>query len=264
MIEDRRQKDADLLLVDTGNFVRGKGSANILKAEYLAKAMSRMKYNAVNVGREEVVLGVEEIQRLRDLERLPMVSSNVLRRQHGRQLALPYIVERVGGSTFLGFRYGGVKVALIGLTTAGDNDPMRRMIPPDLKVEPMEETLQVTLEKLDGHCDVVVVMSDLDLETAKQLAYKVEGIDLFFIGAGARNKFYDQIEGTIFVYPARKGEELGDIELLLDEQLEVQNYSVEFTLLDTTFTDDPEMAQLIESYKEDRKQLQRTPPTLQK
>ena len=264
MIQNKREEEIDLLLVDAGNFVKGKGSANILRANYLAKAMSYMEYNAVNLGREEVVLGADEIQRMRELQRLPLVSSNVLRRHHGRHLVLPHIVERVGGSRFLGFRYGGVKVALIGLTIPGENDVMRRMIPAELQIEPAAETLQMTLEKLRGHCDVVVVLSDLDLETAKQLARQAEGIDLFFIGAGARNKYFEEIEGTIFVYPAKKGDELGDIELLLDEQREVETFSVEWTLLDTSFADDPEMARLVEEYKEERKQLQKKPPNPQK
>jgi 2',3'-cyclic-nucleotide 2'-phosphodiesterase (5'-nucleotidase family) len=264
VIQSKRQQDDDLLLVDTGDFVRGKGSANILRAQYLAKAMSRMGYDAVNLGREEVVLGTDEILRLRDLERLPLVSSNVMRRQQGRHLVLPYIVERVGGSAFLGFRYGGVRVALIGLTLSGESDPMRRMIPSDLEVEPAAEILQTTLKKLRGHCDVVVVLSDLDLLTAQQLSHQVEGIDLFFIGAGARSKFFDEIEGTIFVYPAKNGEELGDVKLLLNDQKGVENFSVEWTLLDTSYADAPEMAQLIESYKEERKKLQQKPPQLQK
>jgi len=264
VLKEKRAEDVNLLLVDTGDFIRGKGSTNILRAQYMAKAMSRMGYDAINLGREEVILGTDEIQRLRDLQRLPLVSSNVLQRRHGRHLVLPYLVQRVGGSKLLGFRYGGVKVAFIGLTVMGDNDPMRRMVPPDLKVEPAAETLQATLEKLHGHCDVVVVLSDLDLATAKQLARQVEGIDLFFIGAGARDKFFDEIESTIFVYPAKKGNELGDIELVLDEQQEVETFSVEWTLLDTSFADDPEMAQLVESYKEERKELQKRPPELQK
>jgi len=260
VIEDKRAEDADLLLVDAGDFLRGKGSANILKAQYMAKAMSRMGYDAINLGREEVALGIDEIRRLRNLQRLPMVSSNVLQRSGEQLLVLPYLIKRVGGSEFLGFRYGGVKVALIGLTVFGERDVMRRMVPPDLKVASAGETLQATLEKLHGHCDVVVVLSDLDLEQAKKLAREMEGIDLFFIGGGARNKHFEEIESTIFVYPAKKGDELGDIELMLDEQRDVQTFSVEWTLLDTSYADDPEMTRLIESYKEERKKLQKKPP----
>jgi 2',3'-cyclic-nucleotide 2'-phosphodiesterase (5'-nucleotidase family) len=263
VIQDRRQQESDLLLVDTGNFVKGKGSANLLKAQYLAKAMSRMDYNVVNLGREEIMLGAEELLSLRELERLPLLSSNVLRRDRGRHLVLPYVIERVGASSFLGFRYGGIRVALVGVALSGENDPMRRMIPPDLKVMPAAEALDAALEKLRDRCDVIVVLSDLDLETAKKLARQVEGVDLFFIGAGARNKYFEQIDGTIFVYPAKKGDELGQIELLLDEDREVTSFDVEWTLLDTSITDDPEMTRLIESYKEERKQLHQRPPGIQ-
>lgn len=264
MIGKERAEETDLLLVDSGDFVRGKGSANLLKANYLAKAMDHMEYDAINLGREEITLGTEEIQRLRELQRLPLVSSNVLRRDYGRNLVLPHIIKRVGASEFLGFQYGGIKVALVGAAMSSDSDPMRRTIPPELKLETPAEALLVKLQKLRDRCDVVVLLSDLDLESAKQLARQVEGIDLFFIGAGARSKFVEQIEGTIFVYPAAKGEELGDIELFLDEDGSVSSFSVEWTLLDDTIADDPEMTQLIEDYKEERKELQKRPPSPQK
>jgi 2',3'-cyclic-nucleotide 2'-phosphodiesterase (5'-nucleotidase family) len=136
------------------------------------------------------------------------------------------------------------------------------VIPADLTVKPAAEALEATLEKLRDRCDVVVVLSDLDLESAKKVARQVPGIDLFFIGAGARSKFVERIDGTVFAYPAKKGDELGDIELLLDEHRQVTSFSTEWTLLDTAVADDPEMAQMIESYKEERKQLRKRPPAL--
>jgi len=226
--------------------------------------MDRMEYDAINLGREEITLGPDEIHRLWELQRLPLVSSNVFRRDHGQHLVQSHIIKRVGASEFLGFQYGGIKVALVGAALSSDNDPMRRTIPPELRLEMPAEALSNKLQKLRGHCDVVVVLSDLDLENAKQLAQQVEGIDLFFIGAGARAKFAEKIEGTIFVYPAAKGEELGDIELFLDEDGGVSSFTVEWTLLDDTIADDPEMTQLIEAYKEERKELQQRPPSLQK
>jgi len=235
----------------------------VLKAHYMAKAMVHMDYDAINLGREEIMLGAEEIRRLRELQRLPLLSSNVREQGRDAPLVLPFLIERVGTSQFLGFRYGGVKVALVGVALSGESDPMRRMIPADLKVEPAAEALDATLEKLRDRCDVVVVLSDLDLESAKEAARRVPGIDLFFVGAGARSKFVERIDGTIFVYPARKGEELGDIELLLDEHRQVASFSTEWTLLDTAVADDPEMTLMIESYKEERKQLQKRPPKLQ-
>jgi 2',3'-cyclic-nucleotide 2'-phosphodiesterase/3'-nucleotidase len=260
VIETKRAQETNLLLVDNGNFVRGKGAHHILKAEYMAKSMSRMEYDAINVGREEIVLGTDQMRRLQELHRLPLVSSNLLQRDKDRQLFSPYLIKRVGASNFLGFRYGGIKVALVGATLWEQNDPMRRMIPNELQVDPPAPVLSEILQKLRRHCDLVVLLSDLDLENAKKLAQQVEGIDLFFVGAGTRAKFVEEIEGTIFVYPARKADELGDMELILSEDGGVDSYTVEWTLLDDTIADDPEMAQLIEEYEEEKEKLQRTPP----
>jgi 2',3'-cyclic-nucleotide 2'-phosphodiesterase (5'-nucleotidase family) len=249
VIKEKRERERPHLVVDNGNFVRGTNWHDELKAQVLARAMHLMDYDAINLAQEEVIFGPDRILDLRNRERIPLVSTNLLRRDSGRSLVSPYLIKRLGTSRFLGFEYGGVKVGIVGLVGQGVRNPKGQQASGELTLANLEETLSETLGKLKKHCDLVIVLSDLDLRRAKELAQKVGGIDLFFVRKGARAKQVEVVEGTIFMCPANKGKELGDIELFLDDQNQVASYQVDWTLLDKKVEGDEEIRQLVSDYK---------------
>jgi len=256
VIKEKRESESLFLVVDNGNFARGKDLPSELKATYLAKAMYLMGYDAINLGQEEVILGSDPILDIRDRERVPLLSSNLFRRESDRPLVTSYLIKRLGASRFLGFEYGGIKVAILGLADEGWRNPKGQESSKGVILADPEETLQAMMSKLRKHCDLVVVLSDLDLQQAQGLAQKVSGIDLFFIEKGARAKHVEQIEGTIFVHPAYRGAELGDIELVLNDRNQIASHQVQWTFLDKNVEGDAEVSQLVNDYKAALKELQ--------
>ncbi|MCK4597526.1 hypothetical protein KAU04_05775 [bacterium] len=248
VINQKLERESAHLIVDSGNFCRARGQASERKTETLVRAMSLMGYDAINLAREEIILGSRRILELRDKERLPLVSSNLYRRNSDRLLVHPYVIKRLGWSSFLGFQYGGIKVAIMGLTSEVVRDKMAREIPMEFYVPKPEVVLQNTVQKLKKHCDVVIVLSDLDLREATRLAREVGGIDLFFIAKGAERKYAKKVNETIFVIPATAGNELGDVELILDDHNSVKSFEIQWTLLDKSVADDEEMVQLMAEY----------------
>lgn len=259
MIKEKLDRKGPHLIVDIGNFAQGKGSTNELKAEYLAKAMALMGYDAINLAREEILLGSGQILEMRDREHLPLISSNLYRKKGDHLLVPPYVMKRVGSSSFLGFQRGGIKVAIIGLANEIHGGPKGSQISRDVIIAKPEDVLQTTVEKLRKRCDLVMVISDLDLREAIRLAQNVGGIDLFFFGQGAKGKHAEEIDGTIFILPALSDNELGDIELILDDQNMVTSHQVQWTLLDQNVVDDEALGQLVTDYKTALKELQAAP-----
>lgn len=249
MIDEKLKRECPHLIVDIGNFARGKGPTNEVKAKYLAKAMTLMGYDAINLAREEILLGSDKILEIRDRERLPLISSNLYRKNGDQLLVSPYLIKRIGASSFLGFQRGGIKVAIVGLAKEIRKGPKGSPISRDVIISKPEEVLQTTVERLRKRCDLVIIISDLDLKEAIRLAQKVGGIDLFFFGQGAKGRHTEAIDGTIFVLPALSDKELGDIELILDDQNRVISHQVQWTLLDQKVADHQELGQLVADYK---------------
>lgn len=247
------------MIVDNGNFCRASRRKEDIKTDYLARAMSMIGYDAINLGREEVILGPDRIRDLQNRERLPLVSSNVFHGDGDRTVVAPYLIKRVGGSRFLGFRHGGVKVAIVGLTNSVNRDRMGRAVPKELIIPEPEDILRATMERLSGRCDVVIVLSDLDLQEAIEMNRGVEGVDLFFVGLGAKEKHTERVGETIFIYPVRNGNELGDVELVLDEDGTVTSFETQWTLLDKSVPNDDELGQLIAEYKAEMSRRNKPP-----
>jgi 2',3'-cyclic-nucleotide 2'-phosphodiesterase (5'-nucleotidase family) len=220
--------------------------------------MYLMGYDAINLAREEVILGSDRILDIRNRERIPLVSSNLFRQEGGRPLVFPYLIKRLGASRFLGFEYGGVKVAIVGLVGEGLRNPKGQEFSRDLILADPEETLRATVKKLRKHCDLVFILSDLELRQAKALAQKISGIDLFFVEKGIRAKHVERMNGTIFLRPASRGRELGDIELVLNEKNQIASHQVQWSLLDKKVQDDEEIGQLVRDYKAALKELKVT------
>ena len=254
-IKEKRESESLFLVVDNGNFARGKDLPSELKARYLAKAMYLMGYDAINLGQEEVILGSDPILDIRDRERVPLLSSNLFRQESDRPLVTSYLIKRLGTSRFLGFEYGGVKVAIVGLVGEGLPNPKGQEVSRDLILADPEETLQAIVKKLRKHCDLVCVLSDLELRKAQALAQKVSGIDLFFVEKGARAKHVERMDETIFIRPASRGKELGDIELVLNDKNQITSHQVQWTLLDKNVENDEEVGQLVSDYKVALKEL---------
>jgi 2',3'-cyclic-nucleotide 2'-phosphodiesterase (5'-nucleotidase family) len=249
VIKEKLERESAHLIVDAGHFTQGAGSDNDVKAKYMVKAMHLMGYDAINLGQEETALGPELIQDFRERERIPLVSTNLFRREGGRSLVSPYLIKRLGASRFLGFEYGGIKVAILGLASEAFRNPKVQQIPEALTVGNPEATLQALVGKMRKHADLVVVLSDLRPQEAVALAQKVDGIDLFFIGKGAKGRHAEETVGTIFVCPAARGAELGDIELILDDHNRVVSSQLEWTRLDKNVASDEAMDQLVAEYK---------------
>jgi len=152
------------LLVDVGNLTSGGRSYELLKLGYLLDGMSRMGYDAVNLGRREAGLDRDTLAKIIAGNRVPFVSCNVLDRSTGRLLAEPFRVKTVAG----------VRVGITGVTEVEEGEAG-----PGVQVRPAAEALAETLPRLKSQCDYVLVLAFAPPETLRALAnrfYEINGL----------------------------------------------------------------------------------------
>jgi 2',3'-cyclic-nucleotide 2'-phosphodiesterase/3'-nucleotidase len=110
-----RREAPDALLIDCGDTIQGSPLASVHQAavragrtrspEPMMLAMNRMGYDAMVVGNHEFNFGLESLAAAREAARFPWLSANT---SGAVPPFAPYLVKTVGG----------VKVAIIGVTTA--------------------------------------------------------------------------------------------------------------------------------------------------
>jgi len=115
LIRDARAGQPNTLLLDCGDTIQGSPLENLHQANVRAGkskladpmmlAMNELRYDAMVVGNHEFNYGLDNLARARRTARFPWLSANT----RGRSGFRPYILKTIGG----------VRVAVIGLTTGG-------------------------------------------------------------------------------------------------------------------------------------------------
>lgn len=137
------------LLLDGGDVNTGVPESDLQDAVPDFKGMNLLGYDAMAVGNHEFDKNPAVLKMQRALATFPMLSANIYR--HGERLFEPYRI----------FTLGGVRVAVLGLTT----DDTRKMVHPDhvRDIEfhsPLLEAANVVPE-LAGKADVVIAATHM-------------------------------------------------------------------------------------------------------
>jgi 2',3'-cyclic-nucleotide 2'-phosphodiesterase/3'-nucleotidase len=117
LVEEVRRETPNTLLVDCGDTIQGSPLESVYQAgvrggttrapEPMMLAMNRMGYDAMVVGNHEFNFGLKNLAAAREAARFPWLSANTITGSALPPFA-PYVVRTVGG----------VKVAVVGVTTA--------------------------------------------------------------------------------------------------------------------------------------------------
>ena len=104
----------------------------------------------------------------------------------------------------------------------------------------------------------MVALAQLDMARLRELAQKVEGIDLIIGGGGGRQGEPLKVNHTLIVQPGSRGKYAGLLDLYLSPQGEVSESRGSLVFLGNKFPDDKRVAQLVKEYKEEvRKRAKR-------
>ena len=153
MIRQERQRDPDLLVLDSGDFSQGSPFYSLFKGDVEIGLMNRMGVSATTIGNHEFDFGLANMARLFGMARFPVLCANY--RVAGTPLdgvVKPYAV----------FRVKGVKVGVFGLDPNLDglvdakNYGQVAYLDPVATANEMVATL-----RHKEHCDVVICLSHL-------------------------------------------------------------------------------------------------------
>ncbi|MSS72624.1 MAG: hypothetical protein EXS64_14200 [Candidatus Latescibacteria bacterium] len=160
----------DLLLVDVGNFVP---YMQATRADYTARLMQGMRYDAINVGERELEEGVAGVDSLARAYALPLVSASILRADTRTPVFKPYVIRAVGK----------VKVGIIGVTS-----PELFALAPESRSKALafaspDEALKRWLPEVRKKADLVVLLGQLSGEEALKLKATYPEIGLVIRGS---------------------------------------------------------------------------------
>ncbi|WP_224999592.1 bifunctional UDP-sugar hydrolase/5'-nucleotidase [Cesiribacter sp. SM1] len=187
LIEQIRQQEEHVLLLDAGDIWQGTPYFNFYEGELEYKLMSQMRYDAATFGNHDFDNGLENIARQLPHATFPFISANYdFSRTMLKGQFAPYKI----------FNKGKVKVGVFGLgiKLAGLVADKRRG--QTIYLDPVPVAREMVQELRAQGCHLVVCLSHLGLEydvpqiSDVRLAQQVEGIDLII--GGHTHTFLDE------------------------------------------------------------------------
>lgn len=196
-----------VLLLDAGDTIGDTMIAVETEGRAVIETMNAIGYDAMVVGNHEPDFAAEKL-RLRIAEaRFPVLAANISHRSNGKLFTKPYIIRDVNG----------VRVGILGL--AYPNTPLTsaRKNVQNLRFGDAVETAREYVPRLRREgAQIVIALTHLGLSADKQLAEKVDGIDVI-VGGHSHNRMKDalQVRQTLIVQAGAHGSDLGRLDLTI-------------------------------------------------
>ncbi|MBN2184861.1 MAG: hypothetical protein JW746_05995 [Candidatus Krumholzibacteriota bacterium] len=198
---DSRRADTPVLLLDTGDFFRPEASEeDEIDYRYFFEGMRLMRYDAVNIGPNDILYGTDRLRNAANEGGLPLVSSNIVDRRDDCLIARPYIIKYLGGRrTLFGMREG-VRVGIFGVTDPSFFELIDSSISKNYKIkDPRITALEaVSVLKKKG-CDLIIAISHLGWEKSVSFASDVPGMDIVINGRRGHEGTYQKHAGSTII-----------------------------------------------------------------
>jgi len=180
IINQVREQEKNVLLLDAGDFSQGTPYFNFYNGRVEVDAMNRMKYDAITLGNHEFDNGIDTLAVILNNAQFPIISSNY---QFDKTpligLIKPYLIlER-----------SGLRIGILALNV----NPKSLIIENNYKglvyQDPIEKANEISaLLRKKEKCDVIICLSHLGADSTKtdvndyEIAHKTRYIDLIIGG----------------------------------------------------------------------------------
>lgn len=234
LIKQWRADSPNFLLLDAGDTFQGTVFVNQFKGESIVPVLNTLDYNAMAAGNHEFDFGYEQLLKLAGLLDYPVINANVFKAD-GTELLPPVYYATIGNQkfAFLGFVTEETPILthpdnVKGLTFRSPVEVAKRMVP-----------------ELKKSVDHVIVVSHVGIETDREIAKLVPGIDLI-VGGHSHTPIRapELVNGTYIVQDWEYGKSLGraDLYYLNNELVSFSGGLVEY---DEQVAEDPQIAAMV-------------------
>ena len=201
--ELRKRKPS--LSLSAGDMIQGNHWANLFQGKSVIEWMNAMRFDAMVLGNHEFDFGKEVLKKRISEARFPVLGANV----EGLERLRPYIMKEIGG----------IKVAVIGVVTEdipATTHPRNVM---GLNFFSPIDTVEKYVKKLQGHAEMVIVLSHVGHHIDRIIAERVKGIDVI-VGGHSHTKITKPVEvgNTIIGQAWEHGKALGVLDLRIKDR----------------------------------------------
>jgi 5'-nucleotidase / UDP-sugar diphosphatase len=225
VVKDIKNKTKRVLLVDTGDTIQGTLYTRIPGAiTDIGELMSEIGYNAVTIGEHDFDKGPEGLREYILSSTFPFLAANldvtksqVLKNENNNSMLAPYVIVDMSQGD-----EETLKVGIIGVTTEEAN--IFAKTGSDVFVTDPVDAVRRVIDGIKEKADIVIVLSHLGLNEDRQLASRVNGIDII-IGGHSKTKLTVPVlinnpdgRKTIIVQAKNQGRYIGKLDVAINNR----------------------------------------------
>ncbi len=231
MVETLRNENGQMLLLESGGVFSPGDTDFRLSAKYLVRGMNQMGYAAMNLGGSELHAGMDFLREITADIGFPLLSSNLVFTDGQSPFWKKYVVTDLGN----------VKVGIVGVMPV---DGLKDIIDPkyseNLNILPPQTTLEALVPAVRKEADVIILLSQCDLDETTAMVDAVKGIDFAICPgktagcAGCADHGHGPQQGeTDLLHAARYGVGLGFLQFTMDGSRQAQVIEQKMITLNT-------------------------------
>ncbi len=199
--------------------------------------MGRLGYSAVGVAERDLVLGYDELEKKTAGAPFPLVSTNFVRRGTSEPVFKPYVIVEAK-------RGQGKPPLRIGVLSVVRFNPMFLKTGPsasNVSIAEPADMVRKYLDEVRKQADVVVLLAELAVYDAHQIAKAFPGIDYVFGAYGGTYSSQEESEGnTRIVFTGNQGKRVGETRVFLGDRNRILTQESYLYFLTGRYPDDPE------------------------
>ena len=209
-----------MILLDSGGFMPPESARDRdgawdreLVAKIGVEAMDAMRYDAIGLGGVDFSLGAEFLTKTASEAGISFVTTNLVRRDGMQPFGNGYAVVKAGD----------VRVGVLSILPLGAFDDISdKGLVAGLEIVDPKTAITAVLPGLREQTDVVVLLSQYDLEKTRLLVKDLDGIDLSICSGdkdrrgGCGKKMAQAASNEPFIKSSYRGEQVGYTRLNLD------------------------------------------------
>jgi hypothetical protein len=248
-MKQHHSSNEHLLILDSGDFIGGRGQKERLKGEFLFKAFSQLKYDVINLGERDFLQGYQFLTDMKNKYNLPLISANIFQ-PDGKNLAFPaYVIKELKG-----FQHGdtfipAVKAGIFGVTMYRSQLSYEPDDPKLVVGDPIE-TAKELVSQIKDKCDLIIGLVHIPYSQLTNFIQSVKDIDIIIAGHDPVMRMQPQkIDNTLVIVGGNRGQYVGDLRLVLNSRKEIIDYEGKMSSLDSKIKDDATLSKLIKEYK---------------
>jgi hypothetical protein len=241
VVDQLRRLGKPMLYVDPGDLFPFEKRPAKMKA--IAEAASLMGWDALAIGDQEMIEGLERFRELAKEYRLPFLSEN-LRGPDGQRVAPGYMIKDLAG----------IKVGIFAVL--GDESYLyfRNDYLKGLTIEPTLAAIETVLKELRGKVDYIVLLSHQDKYLDREIARRFPEINLI-VGGHDEETLVTPIltAATLRVGVGPAGDYVGVVHLGVKPQCCVRVLSNEILPVTALVAQDPQVLKVYQDYVKEAK-----------